>query len=270
MRNKSGECNCISECNSAAKCDIFEFMAKHVGMTVIHPGGFRATDKLCRSLNLSSGSNVIDIACGKGTTAVFIAEKYGCKVTAIDIDKELIDEAEFLTKKRGLEKRITCHVGDALKLPFNENEFDAAVSQAMLVLVDDKIKAIREAKRVIKKGGKAGWLELTWKKEITKDFIDKVSTVICAYCMTRVHTFDGWKKTFADAGINNLQVAPLDFTPNSGGFIGMMKDEGFFRSLSIVLNIMKNKEIKKRMNVMREFFSENSDVFGCGIYCFEK
>ena len=265
-----GNCDCTGECPSAAKCDIFEFMAKHVGMTVIHPGGFRATDTLLTSLNLSRGSNVIDIACGKGTTAVYIAEKYGCRVTAIDIDPELIEDAKVLTKKRGLENRITFHVGDALKLPFSDSEFDAAVSQAMLVLVDDKIKAIREAARVVKKGGKAGWLELSWKKEITKDFLEKIATVICAYCMTRVSTFDGWKKTFLDAGINNLQVTPLDFTPNSGGFIGMMKDEGFFRSLSIVFNIMKNREIRTRMKVMSNFFSENSDVFGCGIYWFEK
>jgi ubiquinone/menaquinone biosynthesis C-methylase UbiE len=245
-------------------------MAKHVGMTVIHPGGFRATDTLLASLNLSPGSRVIDIACGKGTTAVYIAEKYGCRVTAIDIDPELIEEAKVLTRKKGLEERITCHVGDALKLPFNENEFDAAVSQAMLVLVDDKNKAIREAKRVIKTGGKAGWLELSWKKEISGAFIDKVSTVICAYCMTRVETFEGWRKTFVDAGINNVQVTPLDFKPNSGGFIGMMRDEGFLRALSIVFNIMKNREIRNRMKVMSGFFREYADVFGCGIYCFEK
>lgn len=35
-------------------------------------------------------------------------------------------------------------------------------------MVDDKIKAIQEANRVIKKGGTAGWLELSWKKEVTK------------------------------------------------------------------------------------------------------
>ena len=264
------DCSCKNQCNSVVKCDIFEFMAKHVGMTVIHPGGFEATNKLIQSLKISSDSKVIDIACGKGTSAMLIAEKFGCHVVAIDIDEKLIEEAKQLTKKKGLENKITYHVGDALKLPFNDNEFDVAISQAMLVLVGDKIKAIQEANRVIKKGGTAGWLELSWKKEITKDFIEKVSTVICAYCMTNVTTFDGWKKTFIDAGINNLNIIPLDFNPNSGGFIGMMKDEGFFRTLSIMFNIMKNKEIKNRVKIMNNFFKENNDVFGCGIYYFNK
>lgn len=263
------DCSCNNECNSVAKCDIFEFMAKHVGMTVIHPGGFNSTKKLINTLNITKDSKVIDIACGKGTTAILISQKYGCHVTAIDIDKKLIEEAKYLTKKKGLESKITYYVGDALKLPFNDNEFDAAVSQAMLVLVDDKIKAIQETNRVIKKGGIAGWLELTWKKEITKDFIDKISTVICAYCMNNVSTFDGWEKIFNKAGINNLNVIPLDFNPNSN-IIEMIKDEGIINSISIMVKIMKNKEIKNRMKIMNEFFKENSEVFGCGIYYFNK
>ncbi|UCG92469.1 MAG: class I SAM-dependent methyltransferase, partial [candidate division WOR-3 bacterium] len=179
------------------------------------------------------------------------------------------EEAKYLTKRKGLENKITYYVGDALKLPFHDDEFDVAVSQAMLVLVNDKIKAINEAARVIKKGGFAGWLELSWKKEITKDFIEKISTVICAYCMTNVSTFDGWRKTFIDAGIDNVNVIPLDFNPQ-GGFRDMIQDEGFFRTLSIMFNIMKNKEIRERVKIMNNFFKENSDVFGCGIYYFKK
>ena len=88
--------------------------------------------------------------------------------------------------------------------------------------------------------------------------------------MTNVKTFEGWKKTFIDAGINNLNIIPMDFNPNSGGFIGMIKDEGFIGTLSIMFNILKNNEIKHRMKIMNKFFKENSDVFGCGIYYFNK
>jgi ubiquinone/menaquinone biosynthesis C-methylase UbiE len=264
------QCTCTNECSSVAKCDIFDFMAKHVGMTVIHPGGFAATNKLIASLNIRPGSNVIDIACGKGTTAVLLAEKYGCSVTAVDIDAGLVEDGKRLARKRGLENKITFCVGDALNLPFAGDEFDAAVSQAMLVLVDDKVKAIQEANRVIRKGGRAGWLELSWRKEPSEEFIEKVSTVICAYCMTNVSTFDGWKRIFEEAGIKDLNVIPLDFNPGSGGMMGMFKDEGFFRSLAMMMRIMKNKEIKDRMTVLNKFFKENSDIFGCGIYYFTK
>ncbi len=74
--------SCNNECNSVAKCDIFDFMAKHVGMTVIRPGGFEATNKLLKSLNITSNSKVIDI------------------------DEKLIEDAKYLTKKKGLENKI--------------------------------------------------------------------------------------------------------------------------------------------------------------------
>jgi ubiquinone/menaquinone biosynthesis C-methylase UbiE len=238
--------------------------------TVIHPGGFGATKKLIKTLNITANSKVIDIACGKGTTAILLAEDYGCNVVAIDIDDVLIEEAKYLTRKRGLQNKITYHTGNAMQLPFSDNEFDAAISQAMLVLVDDKIKAIQEAERVIKKGGVAGWLELSWKKEITQEFIDKVSRVICACCMTNVSTFDGWRRIFKDAGIEHVNTVPLDFSPDSGSFIGMIKDEGFIRSLSIIMNIMKNRDIRGRMKTMRTFFRDYEDVFGCCIYWLEK
>jgi len=53
----------------------------------------------------------------------------------------------------------------------------------MLVLIEDKVRAIQEAKRVIRPNGSAGWLELTWKKPIPPEFLRILSDVICAYCM---------------------------------------------------------------------------------------
>jgi len=98
--------DCADQCNSISKCDIFEFMAKHIGMTVIHPGGFKATHQLLRYLKIDSDSKVIDIACGKGTTAILIAEQYGCHVIGVDFDEGLIEEARLLTKQKGLEDKI--------------------------------------------------------------------------------------------------------------------------------------------------------------------
>lgn len=74
----------------------------------------------------------------------------------IDISEELIQVAKVLSKKKGLEDKVKFQIADAMDLPFSDNQFDIAISQAMLVLVEDKVKTIREAYRVIKKGGRAG------------------------------------------------------------------------------------------------------------------
>jgi cyclopropane fatty-acyl-phospholipid synthase-like methyltransferase len=73
-------------------------------MTVLHPGGFEATDRLAKLCHINRDTRVLDIACGKGTSAVYLAKKYGCKVEGIDSDKNLITQARNLAKRKGLEK----------------------------------------------------------------------------------------------------------------------------------------------------------------------
>lgn len=253
------QCECIIE-----TCDIFDFMAKHVGLTVMHPGGFDATRKLAKSCRLDNRTRVIDIACGKGTSAVYLAERYGCEVVGIDISEDLIAQAITLAKKKGLERKVAFRVGDALQLPFLDNEFDAAVSQAMLVLVKDKRQSIREALRVVKPGGYLGWLELSWKKQPTAEFLDAVSNVLCAYCMQNVHTFQGWEGLFKGVGINQLEVLP--FSLEEGGMLAMLADEGLVNTSKIMFKYITNARIRKRMNTMNKFFKDHSDYFGYGIY----
>jgi len=65
-----------------------------------------------------------------------------------------------------------------LNMPFAENGFDRVIRQAVLILVGDKKKAVRQALRVTKPGGYVGWLELSWEKPVTKEFLDGVSNVI--------------------------------------------------------------------------------------------
>jgi ubiquinone/menaquinone biosynthesis C-methylase UbiE len=59
-------------------------MAQHVGLTVIHPGGLSATSELAEASGLREGGHILDLGCGKGTTAIYLARKYGCDVTGVD------------------------------------------------------------------------------------------------------------------------------------------------------------------------------------------
>jgi len=54
-------------------------MANVVGMTVLHPGGLKATERSADLCHIDKDSRALDIACGKGTSAVYLARKYGCQ-----------------------------------------------------------------------------------------------------------------------------------------------------------------------------------------------
>jgi ubiquinone/menaquinone biosynthesis C-methylase UbiE len=259
---------CLCKDDSIEKCDIFDFMAKYVGMSVLHPGGFVSTNKLLDSFNLDKDKKVLDIACGKGTTSILIAKKFGCKVVGIDISPVLIEEAKNLAKKSKADNLVDFQVADATHLPFNDNEFDASIAQAMLVLIDDKEFVIKEALRVIKPSGKAGWIELTWQQIPSEVFMKHVSQVICAYCMLNVKMESGWKNLFIQSGASNLktEVYPMHFS----GFLGMIKDEGLSNSIRVIRKFLTESKVRTRMNSMNRFFKKNQAIFGFGIYTMTK
>jgi hypothetical protein len=122
--------------------------------------------------------------------------------------------------------------------------------------------------RVIRPGNAAGWLELSWKKPTTPEFMDGVSKVLCAYCMRNVRTFEGWKQLFIKAGLQHFQMRT--FSLEGTGLMKMRRDEGFVRSLQIFFKTAMDRAVRRRMKTMRRFFRDHEDFFGYGIYIGKK
>ncbi len=88
-------------------------------------GGLYLAVHMLRALNLQPGEQVLDLGCGKGETTVYMAQRYGVRVKALD----LWTPAEFLTHKfaaRGVSAQASAVQMDATApLPYAEDEFDA-------------------------------------------------------------------------------------------------------------------------------------------------
>lgn len=80
----------------------------------------------------TSGTNatdkkVLDIGTGYGGTARLLAHRSGCHVDALELQPDLSAAAAILTRKCGLESRITHKTGDVLELPIAPNTYNVAV-----------------------------------------------------------------------------------------------------------------------------------------------
>ena len=254
------EQSCCNEDN----CDMFDFMSKYVGIKVLHPGGVRATHKLIELLSPENDMKVLDIGCGKGRTSVYLAKKYGCKVVGIDILEDSIEEAGKYARKNKVDHLVSFRVADAHNLPFADHEFDMTLSQAVLILTEDKHKVIREAARVLKNKGKSGWLELSWKDIPTQEFREKASKEICAKCITNVVTFDMYEQDIIGNGFSHVNTAR--FNMEYKGMKGMIADEGMINGIKIMLKFMFNSKIRKRMNRLYNFFKMYPQYIGYGMY----
>lgn len=281
MENTQNNCSCNSgqnvkneitenvsqaddTCCDEETCDMFDFMSDYVGLKILHPGGKIGTKQLLGPLGLKRGMKVLDIACGKGRNSVDIAKKYGCMVVGIDILDNSIEEARKYAKKHNVEHLVNFIKADAENLPFPDNEFNITIAQAMLILVNNKSKVVCEALRVLKPGGKSGWIELSWKSQPDKEFSNRASREICAKCIANVVTFDEWKKLFTESGFLNVKVARYDM--NYRGFFRMIQDEGFLNGLKVMYRYMTKSKIRNRMKRLSTFFKTNPEYTGYGIY----
>jgi ubiquinone/menaquinone biosynthesis C-methylase UbiE len=118
-----------------------------------HIRGRKATLELAGQMKLNANSHVLDIGSGLGGPARTVAETYGCRVTGIDLTQDFCDAATAMSEWVGLETLTAFKQGDATKLPFADNQFDAAMTihVAMNIVAKDKMYA--EARRILKPGG---------------------------------------------------------------------------------------------------------------------
>jgi SAM-dependent methyltransferase len=65
-----------------------------------HTGGRGATGELVARLDLTPDPHVLDVGCGLGGTARFIADRFSCRVTGIDLTAESVETGQELTRRR--------------------------------------------------------------------------------------------------------------------------------------------------------------------------
>ncbi len=126
---------------------------------------------LVRSINVQSGEDVLDIACGNGNTAI-TASRIGANVTGIDITAELLELAAEEAKIAQIDG-ITWRGGDAQNLPFEDESFDVVLSTFGHMFAPQSDLVAKEMIRVTKKGGRIGFA--TWPPELAIGSIFKVN-----------------------------------------------------------------------------------------------
>lgn len=125
-----------------------------VPLDQFHVRGLAATRELADALTIEPGAEVLDVGCGLGGPARFLAATYACRVVGIDLSQPFIDVATMLTERCGLSERATFRWADALDLPFAAATFDDAWTQHVAMNIANRAKFYAEMHRVLKPGGR--------------------------------------------------------------------------------------------------------------------
>lgn len=119
-----------------------------------HSGGRLATYQLVELVDLTPATEVLDAGTGIGGTARYLADRFGCRVTGVDMVPEYCDTARWLNHLVGMDDRIVIREGDVTELPFADASFQVVFSQHVQMNVSDKHSLYREAHRVTTPGGR--------------------------------------------------------------------------------------------------------------------
>ncbi len=142
-------------------------------------------ERVLDQLDWDGKGKAIDIGCGNGPLAIALAKRYpGGHVTGIDYWGKAWDYSKAVCGRNaeaaGVAGRTDFQKASASALPFKDGFFDAAVSNFVfheVSDVQDKRELVREALRVIKKGGRFAFQDLFLAKELYGEVDDLLKTI---------------------------------------------------------------------------------------------
>jgi SAM-dependent methyltransferase len=185
---------------------------------VFPPGGEALYRRIAALVEMHDGMEVLDAACGRGVSTLFLAKNYGVHGTGVDADEALIRQADSHAREEGLEGRFTFESARLDDLPYRDGIFDVAIGEIGLAASADPARAVSELARVTKPFGCVVLVQLHWTQAVEPPRREILVRHLGARPMILVE----WKQLLRDAGVVELTVedwseAPSPFRPAAGG-----------------------------------------------------
>ncbi|MBA2807331.1 methyltransferase domain-containing protein [Streptomyces sp. KM273126] len=170
------------------------------------------TDMMADRLRLTAGARVIDVGCGLGQPAMRIAQRAGVHVTGVSISRDQIARATKLAEVHGLSDRVEFQHADAMRLPFADNSFDAALAIESIFHMPDREQVFREIQRVLRPGGRLVLTDFFERAPIPADKKTAVDRCLRDFIMTLADP-DDYLPMLRRAGLRCVEF--LDITEQS-------------------------------------------------------
>lgn len=119
----------------------------------LHYFGTDAVDEAIDYAKIGQNSHVLDVGSGLGGPARYLADRSGCRVTAVELQSDMHQVATTLTRRCGLDQLINHVCGDIHKTPMQERTYDAVVSWLAIYHIPEHLALYRRLHQTLKPGG---------------------------------------------------------------------------------------------------------------------
>jgi ubiquinone/menaquinone biosynthesis C-methylase UbiE len=162
-----------------------------------HFGGLEAVDALAERAGITGASRVLDVCSGMGGPARYLAHRFGCRVTGLDITASRYEGAIRLTKLVGLDHLVDFRLGNALAMPFGDAVFDVVIGQEAFAHVPEKPRLIAECARVVRPGGVIAFTDILRREGLSETELERLRA---GMTFQSLETLDGYIRLLTASG----------------------------------------------------------------------
>lgn len=139
--------------------DLNHSLAMHYGYTdevikSFRPSLANMNAQMAKYAEIKTGESVLDAGCGVGGTAIFLAKTLGCQVTGISLSAEQVNQAKQNAETNGLNHLLSFSQQNFNQTKFPDASFDVVWGLESVVHEENKSAFLKEAKRILKPGGR--------------------------------------------------------------------------------------------------------------------
>lgn len=171
-----------------------------------HYGGVEAVDALAARAGLASHHHVLDVCSGMGGPARYLAHRYGCRVTGLDLTESRYRGAVRLTRLVKLDRLVDFRMGNALDMPFEPASFDVVIGQEAWAHVPDKHRLIGECARVARPGGCIAFTDILRRGSLDAPTVARLEREMT---FSALETLDGYSGLLRGSGCSVLSCEDL-------------------------------------------------------------
>ena len=165
----------------------------------LHPGGLALTHRLGKLVDIKPNDLVLDVACGRGASAMAVARSFHCRMVGVDLGNS-IQEGARLAKEDNVDGPVSFLKGDGEQMPFSADSFDAALCECSMSLFPDKRQGVSEIARLLRVGGRLGVSDVTVEPGSLPEELN--GTLGQMLCLAGAPSLDGYRQLFNADGLN--------------------------------------------------------------------
>jgi SAM-dependent methyltransferase len=201
-------------------------------MDQFHTRGLAATAELAKLAGITADMAVLDVGCGVGGPARFLAANCGCRVTGVDLSEPFVDAARYLAERTGQGGQVSFQTASGLALPFDDGGFGVVLLQHVAMNISDRAQLYREIRRVLKSGGRFATYDVVLKDGEPHYPVPWARTSATSFLWTAAATCEAIERAgfrtlacqddteVAKAWIAQLRAAGPPASPNLGVVMG--------------------------------------------------